>query len=99
MAEEYNEEYCDIINSDFRIEAINRIDSLWEKIKKEAIREYSIYLDFYIRYEDEKDNSVDIAFNIRKHIDYVEEIKNKRIELLNKRDKLIKQIRKNKLND
>ena len=75
MVEKYDEEYYDIINSDLRFEGIKRIDSLWENIKKEAIREYSHYLDFYIRYEDEKDNNVDIAFNIRKHIGYVEEIK------------------------
>ena len=92
MVEKYDEEYYDIINSDLRFEGIKRIDSLWENIKKEAIREYSHYLDSYIRYEDEKDNNVDIAFTIRKHIGYVEEIKNKRIELLNKRDELIKPI-------
>ena len=37
--------------------------------------------------------------NIRKHIYYVEEIKNKRIGLLDKRDKLMNKRIENKLND
>ena len=99
MAEKYDEVYHYIINSDLRFEEIRKIDILWEKIKKEAIREYSHYLDFYIRYEDVEYNDVNIAFNIRKHIYYVEEIKNKRIGLLDKRDKLMNKRIENKLND
>ena len=101
MAEKYNKEYCDIIKSNHRSEEIKRIDSLWEKIKIEAIKEYSHYLDCFISYEDKYEDGndgnyswtdINLSYEIRKHRDYVEEIKNKRIELLKKRDELMDQI-------